>query len=70
MELLEYMVAQAGCGYLSALRFLPVRQRRFCFLKKVKLDAFPKEEWIEAARYICQQKVNTAAEAKTILMQR
>ena len=68
MELMEYMTAQAGCGCLSALRFLPARQRRFQFLKKVKLEAFPEEEWIQAAKYICRQKVNTAAEARTILM--
>lgn len=68
MELLEYMTAQTGCGYLSTLRFLPVKQRRFQFLKKVKLEAFPEEEWIQAAKYICRQEVNTAAAARKILM--
>lgn len=68
MGLLEYMTAQTECGYLSTLRFLPKRQRWFRFLKKVKLETFPEEEWIQAAKYICRQEVKTAEEARTILI--
>ena len=51
-ELLEYLREKAGCLYLSDLRTQDFRERALEAALALPPDAYPFDQWQEAARYL------------------
>lgn len=60
-ELLDWLAAECGCGYLSDLRIAKTAPALAQAVKRIPRGAWPAQAWQETARYITG-KTNMACE--------
>lgn len=70
MMLLEVLMQQTGCEYLSDLRRIPQPNARLrSAVAQLSLDAFAAHEWIDAANYLCGICCESAEEARNAILE-
>ena len=70
MMLLEVLMQQTGCEYLSDLRRIPQPNDALrSVVAQLPLDAFAAHEWIDAANYLCGIRCESAEEARNAILE-